>query len=189
MENHPHTYFHSSEKKKTKMPADVSAITYFAPIAAFLIVFIVIYAVLLKTKLLGDNKWIALFFALFVASIFISLAGARQYVQTIVPLFAILIVSLVFLLILIGIIGKPTESFHKGIGLAAVIIFTLVFLITGFILFSHLIVGYLPWSTFGYNTNPNALPAFEWLYSSRVAGAILLIIISAAVSWILVKTK
>ncbi len=171
------------------MAADTSAIAYFAPIAAFLVVFIVVYAVLLKTKILGDSKWVSLFVSFLIASIFISIAGARQYVQTVIPLFAILIVSLVFLLMLVGIIGKPAESFHKGIGLAAIIIFALVFLIAGFVLFSHLIVGYLPGATFGYNANPDALPALDWLYSPRVAGAILLVIISAAVSWVLVKTK
>ena len=38
------------------MPADISAITYFAPIAAFLIVFAVVFAVLIKTKILGEHK-------------------------------------------------------------------------------------------------------------------------------------
>ena len=171
------------------MPADISAIGYFAPIAAFLIIFIVIYAVLLKTKILGDNKWVSLFTSLLVASIFISIGGARQYVQTIIPWFAILILSLVFLLMITGIVGKPAESFNKGISLAFIILFVIVFLIAGFLIFSNLIVGYLPGPNFGYNANPDALPALDWLYSPRVGGAVLLIIISIAVSWILVKAK
>ena len=65
------------------MAADLSAITYFAPIAAFLLVFIVIFAVLIKTRLLGTNKWMLIFLAFLIASIFISVAGARQYIQTI----------------------------------------------------------------------------------------------------------
>lgn len=171
------------------MPADISAIAFFAPIAAFLIVFIVSYAVLAKTKLLGENKWMLLFISFLIASIFVSAAGGRQYIQTIVPWFAVLFVSLFLLLLLIGLIGKKTESLHKGIGIAFIIIFALVFLFSGFFVFSDIITPYLPGPGFGTGENLEATIALDWLYSPRVAGAILLIIISAAVSWVLVKTK
>lgn len=169
--------------------ADVSAITYFAPIAAFLIVFIFVYYVLKKTELVGDKELIMLLVAFLVAAIFVSVAGARTYITTVVPWFAVLIVSLIFLLAITGFIGEPTKFMNKGIGIVFVIILAIVFLLSGFFIFSNLIVGYLPGPMFGYNVNPDTLPFLDWLYSPRIAGALLLIITSAVVSWILVKAK
>ena len=57
------------------MVADVSAITYFAPIAAFLVVFLVAFAILHKSRLLGDLKWVNLFVSLVLAALFISVAA------------------------------------------------------------------------------------------------------------------
>ena len=81
------------------MPTDLTAITYFAPIAAFLIVFVVSFAVLTKTKIFEGSPWINLFISLFISVIFISAGGAITYVKTIVPWFAVLLISLFFLLI------------------------------------------------------------------------------------------
>lgn len=171
------------------MPADLSSFTYFVPIAAFLIVFLVVFSVLFKIKHLGDNKWFLLFISFLIASVFIATAGAVRYIGTIVPWFAVLIVSLAFILAITGFVGKPSEFMNKGIGIAFVIAAALVFLLSGFFIFSHLITGYLPGPFFGRNTDPAVIPFLSWLYSPRVAGAVLLIIISAVVSWVLVKTK
>jgi hypothetical protein len=171
------------------MPADVSAITYFAPIAAFLIVFAFVFAVLLKTKILGEHKIGTLVVAFIIATLFVSAAGAISYIKTIVPWFAVLIVSLVFLMILSGFIGKPVEFMNKGIGIAFIIIFALVFLISGFIIFSSSILPYLPGPGFGTGDSIETTIALDYLYSPRVAGAILLVAISAVVAWVLVKAK
>ena len=109
------------------MVAEISSITYFAPIAAFLIVFVIAYAILSKIEILGDNKWVNLFISLFIATLFVSMAGAREYIQTVVPWFAVLLVSLVFILVLTGVVGKDAEFMKKGIGIAFVIALGLVF--------------------------------------------------------------
>jgi len=171
------------------MAADISAITYFAPIAAFLIVFIISFAIFAKIKLLGESQFINIFVSFLIAAVFVSAAGARQYVQTIIPWIAILLVALVLILAITGFLGEPGESFTKGIGITFIVLFGLVFLISAFVVFSNLIVGYLPGPWFGWNTDPQATYALSWLYSPRVAGAILLVVISAIVSWILVKAK
>ena len=68
---------------------DVSGISYFAPILAFLIVFVIIFAVLNKTKIFGEvNNWVLLFVSFLVATVFVSAAGVRDYVLTITPWFA-----------------------------------------------------------------------------------------------------
>lgn len=171
------------------MPADISAITYFAPIAAFLIVFAVVFAVLIKTKILGEHKLGVLLIAFIIAALFVSAAGAIKFISTIVPWFAVLLVSFIFLLAFTGIVGKPAESMTKGLGIGFVVVLILVFLVSGFIIFSDVISPYLPGQGFGAGDNTEATVALDWLYSPRVGGAILLIIISVAVSWVLVRSK
>ena len=85
--------------------------------------------------------------------------------------------------------GKAPESFNRGISLAFIILFAIIFLIAGFLIFSHYISGYLPGADYGNNVDPNAITFFDWLYTPRVGGAVVLIIISVAVTWVLVKTK
>jgi hypothetical protein len=171
------------------MAADLSGMTFFAPIAAFLIVFIVTFAVLTKTKLLSENNWVVLFVSFLMASIFVSVAGARQYIQTIIPWFAVLLISLFLLLVLVGFIGKPAEILTKGIGIVFVIFLGIVFLVSGFFIYSNVLVNYLPGPGFGTGSNTDATMFLDWIYTPRVGGAILLVIISAAVSWVLVKAK
>jgi len=171
------------------MPAELDAIAFFAPIAAFLIVFIVIFAVLFKTKILGENKWANLFVAFLIATVFISTAGAVRYIGTIVPWFAVVIVSLTFILALTGFIGEKSDFMAKGISATFVIILGLVFIISGFIVFSKLIIGYLPGPTFGFGLSEGEFVFLDWLYSPRIAGAAILVIVSALVSWVLVKSS
>jgi len=171
------------------MTSEISAIAYFAPIAAFLIVFVISFAIFAKTKLLGENNYINIFVSFLIAAIFVSAAGARQYVQTIIPWIAILLITLVFFLAILGFIGEPAESLTKGVGIAFIILLGLVFLISAFFVFSDIIIKYLPGPSFGMNANPNATFFLSWLYSPRVVGAAILIAVSAVVSWILAKAK
>lgn len=163
--------------------ADLSGIEYFLPILSFLVVFIIIFAVLNKTKIIGENKWWQLFVSFVFATIFISAAGARDYVLNIIPWFAILIVSFVLILAVVAFIGKPIENMSKGLGIAFIIILILAFLVSAIFVFSDYIGPYLPWN---YPAGGGSV-LVDWLYSPRVFGAILLLIVSAVVSWILVK--
>ncbi len=171
------------------MPADPTAIAYFAPIAAFLVVFLVVFAILAKTKIFEDSKWFNIFFSFLVAIIFISAGGAVKYIGSIVPWFAVLLVSMAFILVFTGFIGKDAMSMNKGIGVAFIVIRGLVFLISGFIIFSSSIFPYLPGPGFGSGDNLETTIILDWLYSPRIAGAILLVVISAIVSYVLVKAK
>ncbi len=172
------------------MAADISAIAYFAPIAAFVLVFIVCFSVLFKTKILGENKWVQLFVSFLIASIFVSSVGTREYVLTVVPWFGVLIVSLFVILFLVGFVGKKAEdSMTKGIGVVFVILMGLIFLVSAFFVFSDVIFKYVPGPAYGEGANPSTVFFLDWLYSSRVLGAIALIVVSAIVSWVLVRSS
>jgi len=171
------------------MAADLSAVNYVLPIASFLLVFIIVFAVLFKTKLLGENKWVQLFLSLIVAVIFVSFVGARDYVATIVPWFAVLVVALFLILFMLGFVGAKMPAFSKGIAVIFVILLAVVFIVSAFFVFSHVLVKYVPGPSYGVNANPNVTALTNWLYSAKVMGAVFLIIIAALVSWILVKAK
>ena len=157
------------------MAIDISWISYFAPILAFLIVFVILFALLNRTKLLGENAWLQLFVSFLISTIFVSGAGVRDYVLTITPWFALLIVSLFFVLFIVGFVGKSAEFMQKGIGIAFILVLIVIFLVSGFIVFSDVIGPYLPGGVAG-----------ELIYTSRVFGALLLLAICAIVSWVLV---
>ena len=53
------------------MAAELGAISYFLPIFAFLLVFIVIYSLLVKSKVLGGNSGVLLFVSFVLSSFFI----------------------------------------------------------------------------------------------------------------------
>lgn len=165
---------------------DVSGIQYFVPLIGFILVFVVVYAVLNKMKLF-ENTWLELFISFLVSTLFISAVGSLEYLQAVVPWFAILLVSLFFILIFTGFIGDKDDVLKKMIGRVFVFALLLVFLVAAFFVFSSLISPYLP----GQNTrgaNPDLLKFTSWLFESKTAGAFWLIVVSAFVSWILVAT-
>jgi hypothetical protein len=165
------------------MVAEVSVtyFSYFAPIIAFFLVFLVISLVLLRTKVLGDNKWMIIFVSFVIATLFISAAGARRYVEVVTPWFAVLFISLFFMLLIVSFAGKVPDKFQENIGIAAVIMLVLIFFISAIVVFSDVIYPYLPGG--GYEGNLFT----DWLYSGPVVGAIILIVVTAVISWLLVK--
>lgn len=167
--------------------ADLSGISYFLPILSFLIVFIIVYAVLKKIELIKE-QWVNIFVSFILATIFVSVVGARDYVVNIVPWFAILFVSLFLILLILGLVGKQVDFLHKGIGIAFVVATVLMFFISAIFVFSDYFSPYLPWNN-GYGANPDVLTITGWFFSGRVLGAILLLVVSAVVSWVLVNAK
>ena len=80
--------------------ASVSAIGYFMPIFAFLLVFIVMYALLVKTKVLGDSPAIMLFISFILSSFFIVQASLVEFIQFSSAWFGVVIIFLFFLVII-----------------------------------------------------------------------------------------
>ncbi len=167
------------------MALDTSSLAYFAPILSFLVVFVVSYAIMLKFKILGDDlpKSIITFVAFVIATLFVSIGSVRTYVETIVPWFAVFLIAMFFLLIIMS-MGSASDGFKKGVGVFIVIAMLVAFLISGIVVFSDYIGPYLPFSS-SYEGNYLT----DWLYSTRVFGTVLLLIIGGVVSWFLTKAK
>ena len=88
------------------MEASVSAIGYFMPIFAFLLVFIVVYALLVKTKVLGDSLAVMLFISFILSSFFIVEASLVEFVQFSSAWFGVIVIGLFFLVVIIAFIPE-----------------------------------------------------------------------------------
>ena len=169
------------------MAADISGVALIAPILAFLLVFIVVTVVLRITKILGEHIWIQIFVGFLIAVLFVSVAGVKDLVQTIVPWFAVLIIGLVMFLAIIAFIGKDVDFIKKPIAVVFVIVMGIIIIVSAFVVFSDIVVKYVPGPSYGSDADENTLYLFDWLYSPRVYGAILLIIASAIAAWVLTR--
>ncbi|MCH7850497.1 MAG: hypothetical protein IH845_02530 [Nanoarchaeota archaeon] len=80
----------------------VSAIGYFLPIFAFLLVFIVMYSVLKKTGILGGSNPVMLFVSFILASFFILEASLVEFIQVSSAWFGVAVIFIFFMLITIA---------------------------------------------------------------------------------------
>lgn len=149
---------------------DISGITTFMPIFGFLLVFTVVYALLSKTKALGDNKFVSLIVSFAVAIIFLVSSTAIEMVKNITPWIAVFAVMLVFVVLLVGVIlkGDALEKvFTPAFGWFIVIVVMLFFVISGVMVFNRLY----------------AIPS--WTMQPQIVGAAILLVITIIASWLL----
>ena len=155
------------------MAIDLTWLSYYVPIFGFLFVFTMIFAVLAKTKILGESPFVNLLISFIFGIIFVTFVPGVIYVQTIIPWFVILMISLFFLLMIVGFSQKEIDSFMKPwitwlfIGLLVV-----MFLWSAIVVFNPFFQGYI-----------NNL-----IYSERFFGAALLFIVALLASWILTRS-
>ena len=153
------------------MVASLSALSWFVPIFAFLLVFIVVYAMLVKTKILGDSPAVLLFISFILAAFFIVQASLVEFIQFGSAWFGVLIVGLFFLLVILAFLpGKEPLAFLTKSSWFSWVILGII--IAFFIISSAYV--------FNWTTN---WELFQDWFSTDVAGMIILLIIAAIVSW------
>jgi len=151
--------------------ASVSAIGYFMPIFAFLLVFIVVYALLVKTKVLGDSPAIMLFISFILSSFFIVEASLVEFVQFSSAWFGTIIIAMFFLIVIVAFVPgiKLGEFFGKNDWFAWV----LLGLMVAFFVIS---------SAYVFNWVVNWGMVKSW-FDTDWFGMILLLVIAGIVSW------
>ena len=167
------------------MVIDISGIYFFMPVISFLFVFLIVWAVLTKTKLLGDTGFINLFVSFIMAIIFMSFSSLDLYVRTIIPWFIVLFI-MVFLVLLIA--GLSTKDLSKIMSTkfawAVIAILLVIFLVAAIKVFNPVLHPDLI-VTSGEGTS--LVEQIRYAAGGTVFGTILLIIIAGIVSWVLVK--
>ena len=151
---------------------DVSGISYFLPLISFLLVLTIGFAVLAKTKILGTSKFVHLFVSFLVATIFISVTSAREFIIQITPWFGIFLVALALLLAVIGFAGD-VGPLKKGAGVVFVIGLFLVFVFSAISLF----------------VPAEGSAIADWIRTPKIYGALIVLAIGAIISFVLIKLK
>src|SRR3989338_5783379 len=80
---------------------DITGIYLFMPVFSFLFVFLIIYAILVRFKILGDSQFVNLLISFIISIFFMRFSGVVLYVRTLIPWFVVLLVC-IFLILLIG---------------------------------------------------------------------------------------
>ena len=152
------------------------------PILAFMLIFLVTYALLAKTKILGGNNFIHLFSSFVIAIIFAMSKGASEFTAATIPWVAVLLVVLFSILLAFALVRGNIEDIVKSpiVALMIVIIILIIFLVSALNVFGPFFAQYLP----GENQQPGII---SFLISPPVLGGIILLIIAAIASWVLTK--
>lgn len=156
------------------MVVSLAPIETIMPIISFLFVFILIYALLVKTNVLGDNKFTALFISLIIASFFIVNVNIVDFTKMSVSWFVVFIVCVFLILLALAFIGKDASEFFtksKGIAGVAIAIVIIIFVIS---------------SMYTFNWAINWDKIQSW-FDTDWFGMVVLIIVAAVISFVLTK--
>lgn len=168
------------------MVLDITGIYFFMPVFSFLFVFVVVYAVLARTKVLGDQR-INLLVSFIIGIIFMNFSSLDLYVRTILPWFVVLLVCLFLVLVIIGFSTKDVEKMTTpGFAWIVVAILVVIFLIAAIRVFNPMFHPELGITSAG-DGQPGVLVQIRNMFDSQVTGSVLLLILGLVVAWILTK--
>lgn len=163
-------------------------LAYFMPLFAFLLVFVITYALLAKTKLLGENPFTHIFISFCVAIIFFISPTAQQFARLSMPWVAVFIVCLVLIMLILAFVGGKVENVAASPVAAkiAVVVLLIIFLVSAIQVFGPVIEPYMPGST-QERASEDLSNLADVLFHPTVIGAILLLAVAAVVSHVLTK--
>jgi len=164
---------------------DTSILTYLMPLLAFLFIVILVYALLLKTGILGASKYIMITLALIIGLVFISFSKLRDYLMNLIPYLLVLFSVCFFLLILLVFITKDWEKIMKPLTWVIVVVFALMIIILAFKFFPTL-YHLLP-KTSNYTLNSPLTSFKTWLYSKRIVNTLIFTIATAIVAIVITR--
>ena len=154
------------------MATSLAALDYFLPILAFLVVFVVIYAILIKTGVLGENTFVALFISFVLSIFFVVEASLVDYVLFTSAWFMVIVFFIFLLFVILAFFPGKLEFLGK----------TWV----SWVVFSVLIAFFIIASAYSFNWAVNWSVVNDWLYTDWF-GLILLLTIAGVVSAVLTK--
>lgn len=154
------------------MATSIAAVNFFMPVFAFLLVFIVVYAILMKTKVLGENAFIHFFVSLLLAAIFIVNLSLVDFIKFSSSWFVVFVVCIFLVILLISFTHGKVDVIMKP-WVAWVLVAALII----FFIFSaaHVFSWVINWSAVG-----------NW-FSTDWFGFILLLVIAGIVAWFVSK--
>lgn len=168
-----------------KMAVDFTWLAQGMPLFGFFLVFFIMYAILAKSKILGEGI-INIFVSAIFAIVFITFSPGIEYVQVILPWFSILIIALFLLLVIVGLSQKDMDKFMvPWLAWIFIIFLTIIIIFAGVVVFSPVL---LPGQS-DSGGNSFLISVKNFIYGEKFLGAALLLILAAVTSWILLKKK
>jgi hypothetical protein len=157
------------------MVVSLAAINTIMPVISFLFIFILIYALLVKTKILGgDNNWVPLFLSLIIASFFIVNVDLVEFTKMNVSWFVVFIVCLFMILLMLSFVGEDAlKFFTKEKSFAGVLV-------------AIVVIMFVVSSSYTFNWAISFDTVDAW-FNNDWAGMIILIVLAGFVSWVLTK--
>jgi len=165
------------------MAIDISGIQFFMPVFSFLFVFVIIYALLAKTKIIGESQGILILISLIIAIIFMSFSSMDLYVQTIIP-WVVVLTIIVFFVLMLGMFTSKDWVPKSWLGWIVVGVLILIFLIAAIRVFNPVLHPDLG-VTSGQGTS--FIEQVRGYLGGGIAGSILLLIIAGVVAWIITR--
>lgn len=167
------------------MPLDVSWLSEGMPLLGFALVFVLAYAILLKTKILGESKVINSIISFILSVILISFSSVRTYITNITPWFVVILVLAFFFLMIVAFMIKDPIKFIKPLTIILLCLLGLILIVALFYTFPST-QAYLP----GQNesgANDFLLSIKHFVLEERVLSGILLFVIAIIVGFIITR--
>jgi len=155
------------------MALNTEGLMYITPLLAFLLVFIIAYVVMNKTKLFGETKFVQAITALIIGVIFLTISGAVDYITMITPWIVALLVVMFFMIMIISLSGKEIGDIMKPwVVWLFVIILAIIVIIGGVNIFRP-------------ETSPIGLKVTNFTTTGESLGTVLVISIGILLAWMI----
>jgi hypothetical protein len=155
----------------------MTALSFFVPIFAFLLIFIIVFALLKKTSILGEGDGIPLLVSFIIATFFILEASLINLVTLSSSWISVFVIVIFFVIAIIGFLpGKePLEFLAKGKWFAGIVLAIII----GIFIFSavHVFNRIISWDF-----------ASRWLGSDWV-GVVILILLGFGIYFAVTRGK
>jgi len=156
---------------------DIGLLNFFLPVFTFLFVLAVLYAILTKTHILGDNRRVILTASVAVAFITMFSGGATGLINFITPWFVLLGVGLLLFFGILMFLGQKEDEIWQRLGGATtILILVLIIIIVGM----GQVLGPV-FSPYGTSEGGKSIggETLKTLFHPRVLGALFILLIAA----------
>ena len=89
---------------------NISPLEYFTPVFIFLLVFVIFYAIMQKTKVVGGNTGVNALISFVVAILFVITSAAADLIRLVTPWFVVLLIVAMAMIMLFMFLGVKAES-------------------------------------------------------------------------------
>ncbi len=156
---------------------DAGIANFLSPVIVLVLLVTLIYAMLVKSKLFGDNKMFAAVIAFAVAFLFLFTPGMTGIIQVFTPWFALLFMSVLFVIMFFIFLGVKEETVVKEVISTPTFV---TFAVIAFLIVILVAIGKVYGPVFAVNQQPGFWNAFRRVvFSPRALGMFFLLVVAA----------